>query len=148
MKLHWKIIIVLVIVLLVVAGAGLSLVGTTQERAVDAYKKSLLARGEKLDISEVIPPPVAPEQNGADTFNNAIGSLSAFDWRKPENILSAMWLIAPGKAMPYFAQLVAFANTFTNSWSNITAVVEGNRPAVELLEQAGNFPNLDFHTDY
>lgn len=147
MKLHWKIIIVLIAVLLVVAGAGLSQVGTTQERAVDVYKKSLLARGEKLDISEVIPPPVAPEQNGADTFNDAL-NLATPESDSPENILPAMRMIAPGKAMACFTQPTIGDSFVTNSWSNITVVVEDDHPAAELLEQAASFPRLDFHTDY
>ena len=37
-------------------------IGNGPKKQVEAYKKSLIAKGEKLDISELLPTPVPPER--------------------------------------------------------------------------------------
>jgi hypothetical protein len=59
-----------------------------------------------------------------------------------------MRMIVPGKAIPCFEQPDMRGYDFTNSWSNITDVVEADRPATELLKQAMNYPALDFYLEY
>lgn len=149
MKRHWKIIIIFLAVLLALACVWVETLGTTQEKAVAAYKKSLLARGEKLDITEVIPPPLPPAQNGADIFNDA-ESLATPEGQEFSNIAPAMRMIAPGKAMVGFAQpdLEDSDLKYTNTWSYMTTVAQDDRPSTELLARAAAFPGLDFHINY
>ena len=39
--------------------------------ATEAYIAELKAQGEPMELAQVIPPPVPPEQNSADTFRKA-----------------------------------------------------------------------------
>jgi hypothetical protein len=114
---------------------------------VEAYKKSLSEKGEKLEISEVLPPPVAPGQNGADAVEAAFNLFSdgGIDY---SNMPPLMKAVAPGKAMTGWLQPDVRGSEFTDSWENVQAAVEIDRPATELLKQAANYPALDFHIDY
>jgi len=143
----WKILIALAAVLVVLPCAWVATLGTAPEKAVEAYKKSLIARGEKLDIADVSPPPVATGQNGLDAFNEGVSAIppGGNDWR---TVAGGMRMVAPGKAMVVFMQPEVREIDFTNSWSNLIAVQDDNRAATELFEQAAAFPALDFHVDY
>jgi len=122
-------------------------IGNGPKKEVEAYKKSLIAQGEKLEISELIPPPVPVEQNGADLVNQALGMLTQED-NEDTNFVPAATLVAPGKAMICFEQPDIRGVYFTNSWSNETAIVDDDRPMIELLTQASDYPALDFRLDY
>lgn len=147
MSRRWKILFLVVAGVIALVGLRIGTLGVGPEKEVEAYKKSLIAHGEKLDISEVLPPSVPSAQNGADIFNEAVSLTTpeGEDWR---NIAGGMLMIAPGKAMASFEQPDVDEPDFTNSWLNLIAVAEENRPATELLEQAADFPALDFHVDY
>lgn len=147
MKLRWKIVLALIIALPLLASLWTASLHIGATKEVDAYKKSLRAQGEELEITNLLPPSIPPDQNGLTAFNEATSLITpdGVDWT---NLVSGMHMIAPGKAMPCFAQPFIYDSTFTNSWSNVLAVAEENRPAVELFEQAATFPRMDFHIDY
>jgi hypothetical protein len=147
MKTRWKILIVLALFLAVFTIIwGLTLhIGPENE--LEAFKKSLRDKGEKLEISDWIPAPVPPDQNGADFFRSAIG-LFAPGGIEPANIPLAMELMAPGKAMIGWVQPDIRDYNRTNSWDDIRTAVEIDRPVIELLRQAAAFPVIDFHLDY
>jgi hypothetical protein len=147
MKLHWKITIAAAVLLLVLMGISLATMRIAPQKAVDAYRKSLIASGEKLEIAEVTPPPVPPGQNGADLINEAAALLPSYisDWT---NLPPAMHIITPGRAIVCFLQPEVSDEIFTNSWTNVLAAAKENRPATELLRQVINFPALDFYLDY
>lgn len=147
MKLRWKIVLALIIALPLLASIWTASLHIGATREVDAYKKSLLARGEILEVTNLLPAAIPPEQNGLSVFNEAT-SLITPDGEDWTNLVSGMRMIAPGKAIASFAQPFVYDSTFTNSWSNVLTVAEENRPAVELFEQAATFPALDFHVDY
>ncbi len=69
MKTRWKILLGVVIFLAVFIGVWLLDMHVQPENAVQAYKKQLREQGEKLEISEVTPPPVPNEKNAADTVD-------------------------------------------------------------------------------
>ena len=147
MSRRWKILFVAAAGVIALACLWIGTLGVGPEKEVEAYKKSLIASGEKLKISEVSPSPVPAAQNGADVFNEAVSLTTpeSEDWR---NIANSMLMIAPGKAMVCFEQADVRDALFTNSWANLMTVDEDNRPAMELLEQTADFPSLDFHVDY
>jgi hypothetical protein len=101
---------------------------------LEAYKKELLAKGEKLTIAELVPPPPpANVSNGAHAFMQLMGN-----YKTPTNLPSVMKLIAPG--------LVIVAS------SNLGPVemvgYESNLSNVAKLREVLNAPVLDFDLDY
>ncbi|MGH7941184.1 MAG: hypothetical protein ACREFR_08955, partial [Limisphaerales bacterium] len=144
---RWKILIGIAALIGLGIGVELTTLGDGPKKAVEAYRKFLIAKGEKLDVSELTPPPVPPEQNGADVVNEAFGLLTPEDDAEP-NLVPSMRMIAPGKAIVCFKQPYIRGWNFTNSWSNEMAVVEDDRPTTELLRQAMAYPAIDFHLDY
>lgn len=147
MKPRWKILIAVGIVMVLSCAVSLVTMHIQPANEVEAYKKLLRENGEKLEISEVMPPPVAPDQNGADAFELAakLFSTAGIDY---SNMPSLMKMVAPGKALVGWLQPDVRGYEFTDSWENVQAVVELDRPAMELLKQAANYPALDFHIDY
>jgi hypothetical protein len=91
--------------------------------AVDAYVAQLKAKGEPMDLAQVIPPPVPPEQNSAAFFLKAAALLDT-NW----NILGSnpppvMHMVAPGKAMIGWRQPDIRCEVATNSWAEIQRVI-------------------------
>ncbi len=144
---RWKLFIAVAVVMLALTIVWVVTMRVTADSDVDAYRKSLIASGEKLEIAEVMPPPVPVEQNGADVLNGAFRLFTSagddFTNQPP-----AMLMAARGKAVVCFAQWDVRGSDFTNSWSNVMDVVAADRPATELLKQAANFPAIDFHVEY
>ena len=144
---RWKILTGIAVAFVVFICIEVATIGNGPKKEVEAYKKSLIAQGEKLDISELLPPPVSPEQNGADLVNQALGMLTTEDFEY-SNLIAAARLIAPGKAIVCFEQPDVRDWNSINSWSNEMAVVEDDRPMTELLRQAANYPAIEFNLDY
>jgi hypothetical protein len=144
MKTRWKILIAAGIFLALMA-ATLLLNGHYQpSSAVEAYKKSLRERGEKLELSEVLPPPVPAESNSVAAVEDAFGMLVPGDTK----LLYAMKMVAPGKALVGWQQPEVRGSDFTNSWEDFSNYNAANRPALELLHQVFDKPQLDFNLDY
>jgi hypothetical protein len=149
MKTGWKILIIVGIFLVVFTGVWLMTMHIQPENAVEAYKKSLREQGEKLAINEVLPPPVAPESNGVNLVEAAFSLLPGSN--DFSNQPPAMRMIAPGKALIGWQQPDLREDDpsgYTNSWANAMADAESNRPAIELLQQATDYPTIDFQLDY
>ena len=144
---RWKILIGIVVVLISLTAVELATIGTGPKEEVEAYKKSLIAKGEKLEISQLLPLPIPPEQNGADIVIEALNMLTSADYEE-SNSVPAMQMVAPGKAIVCFEQPEIRSENFTNSWSNAIAVVADDRPMTELLKQAVNYQAFDFYLNY
>lgn len=146
-----KLVIAVGIVMLLFTGIWVATMHIAPENDVEKYKKELIAKGEKLEISEVLPPPVPPEQNGADVVNEAAKLIVGIPENPNEentNLPLSMCIIAPGRAIVCFEQPDVRTEYFTNSWSNVLSVVEANRPATEMLNRVMGYPALDFRLDY
>ena len=64
--------------------------------ATEAYIAELKAKGEPMDLSQVIPPPVPPEQNSASKLLKAVSLLNT-SWNVLDsNPPPAMRMVAPG----------------------------------------------------
>ncbi len=144
MNTGWKILIVLGIFLAVFTGISLVTMRVQPENKVEAYKKLLREQGEKLELSEVLPPPVPAESNSVNAVVDAFGMFGSGN----ENIPDAMKMVAPGKALVGWRQPEARGYDFTNSWDDFAVGVAVNRPALELLHQVLERPRLDFQLDY
>lgn len=144
---RWKLIIAVAVVMLVLMVVWVVTFFVTPDNDVEAYRKSLIAKGEKLEISQVMPAPVPPEQNGAEVVRQAFRLLIPMQVEYT-NSPEAMWPVAPGKAMVAFKQSEVRIRYITNSWSNVLSTAEANRPAMEFLRQAASFPAISFDLDY
>jgi hypothetical protein len=144
MKLRWKILIAVGVFLVLMAVSLSFTLHVQPANELDAYKKFLRDHGEKLDLGEVPPPPVAPDDNSVVAVEDAFGMFGSGD----EKIPFAMTMVAPGKAMVGWSQPDARGYDFTNSWGEFGTDVAANGPAVELLHQVLDRPKLDFQLDY
>lgn len=143
MKLGWKMLIGLGI-LLTLLGASLFVTFHVQPvREVDAYRKTLRAQGEKLNWSEIRPPAVAAADNSAETVQQAF-SLFDGDYEK---VPYAMKLVAPGRALIGWQQPDARNSDFTNSWDEFGAKVDADRGVFRLMREVLVRPKLEFPSD-
>jgi hypothetical protein len=141
---RWKILTGIAVAFVVFICIEVATIGNGPKKEVEAYKKSLIAQGEKLEISELLPPPVSPEQNGADLVNQALVMLTSEE-EYPPNLIPLMPLVAAGKEMVYSKQPDVRDSNFTNTWANAMTVVRRERPITELLRKAVAYPAIDLH---
>lgn len=102
-------------------------------RELDAYKKQLIAKGEKLTIAELAPPPSINPSNGARALIDLIAS-----YRFPDDYPSMAKMVAPGLAE------IGFTNTTANLTSNYAA----NCQKMAKLRNALSAPVIEFNLDY
>src|SRR5437764_764694 len=117
------------------------------QREVAAYKSTLLAKGEKLTVDQLLPEPVPFERNSAQVFNQSRIVRSSKGNLFDTNAPSAMQMVAPGKALIRSAQ-PCVRNEATNTWEEAERVFAQDDQAVELREQIIERPTLDFHRAY
>src|SRR5208283_5358171 len=147
MSRRWKILIAAGAV--VMAGMLISAVHHYRLRAAtEAYIAKLKANGEPMELAQVMPPPVPPEQNGTETFRTAAALLDADKTFLETNSIHAMDMAAPGKAVICSQQPVVLQTYSTNSWEALTAAVGQNKEALNLLHQIIEHPALDFGIHY
>ncbi len=116
--------------------------------AVEKYISELKAKGEPMELAEVVPPPVPPGQNGTEIFRKAVALLDADDTFLNTNSIHAMDMAAAGNAVICSQQPVVLQTYSTNSWEALTAAVGQNKEALDLLHQIIEHPALDFRIQY
>ncbi len=147
MKTRWKIAIAVGIFLALAFVVSLVSLRLQPESQLETYRKVLRAQGEKLELREVLPPPVAPESNSVSAVEEAFRRFSS----SGEKIPDAMKMVAPGKALVGWQQpdVRGYASSdFTNSWKDFTAEVAASHSTIELLQQVLERPQLCFQLDY
>jgi hypothetical protein len=114
------------------------------------YVAELKAKGEPMDLAQVIPPPVSPEQNSAPIFLKAASLLDTdTNWNVlGSNPPPAMLMVLPGKAMVESAQPDIHTRDGENSWEEIEAALAENREALKLLSKIPDYSKLDFNLNY
>jgi len=119
--------------------------------AVESYKRQLRAAGEKLTVEELVPPPIPPEQNSADTFRKAFFSWQGSNWDfnafSKLNLPLPMQFIGPAKAFARAMQPRIDLRT-TNAWAEADAAVGQRRDTLNLLQQIIDRPAFDFRFDF
>jgi hypothetical protein len=121
------------------------------KRALAAYREQLIAAGEKLEVAELIPPPVPSERNGADLFLKAQSWLNYKRDGIETNPPSAMPMIAPGKALVRWRQSEAVGGRFENttiSWPEIEAELASYNEVIGMLDQLASKQTIDFDLNY
>jgi hypothetical protein len=131
-KLRSKILFALV--LLLVLGFIFLMPHGRYRHAVEAYKTELIAKGEKLTIAELSPPPPpANASNGARAFMQLMK-----DYKVPNDYPYMMRMVAPGLAQVVHTNLVV-AEMFN---------YEQNLSNVAKLREVLKAPVLNFDLDY
>jgi hypothetical protein len=148
MKRSWKILIALGAALAIVI-----LIATVHHyqlrRATEAYIAQLKAQGEPMDLAQVLPPSLPPEQNSADIFRQAAVLMETNDqWWGTNGGVGGMGMVAPGKAMVSWPQPNIRVGHFTNSWQTIGAALDQSKESFPLLHEIINKPDFDFQINY
>ena len=157
MNRRWKILILAVAVL----GAAILIpvIRHYQLRAVtEAYIAQLKAKGEPMELAQVIPPPVPPEQNAAPLITNALSQIhlesnytNAIYFKNPPG---AMNRIIPGKEMVGWHQpVIHTSNTtwppnLTNTWDDLGAQLSERLNNLNDFRKLIKNPKFDFNYDY
>jgi len=144
MKLRWKILIILGILFVLMAVSLTVPLHVQPGNELDAYKQSLRARGEKLELSEALPPPATADENSVIPVREAFKLLDS----RPLQIPYAMKMVSPGRAVAGWSQPDVRGDDFTNSWDDFAAYIAAQTPAIDLLHQVRERPKLDFQLDY
>jgi hypothetical protein len=132
-----------------IAGVLIPVIHHYQLRAAtEAYIAQLKAQGEPMELAQVIPPPVPPEQNSADTFRKAVELINTDTRLDYTNYAYGMKMIAPGKAIVCWRQPDVRDSDGTNSWESIKAAISQNSQSFALLHQIIASPNFDFQINY
>ncbi len=116
--------------------------------AVNDYIVELKAKGEPMELSQVIPPPVPPEQNSASNFLKATSLLDTHWNVLGSNPPPVMRMVAPGKAMIGPAQIEIRDGKVTNSWQDVASTLAQESEALNLLCQINSGSALDFGLVY
>jgi hypothetical protein len=116
--------------------------------ATEAYIAELKAKGEPMDLTQVIPPPVPTEQNGALIFLKAAALLGT-NWNVlGSNPPPAMRMTASGKAMVGWQLPVIRDGRASNSWAEVEAALAQENAALVLLRQITTGRVFDFKLDF
>ena len=147
MKTRWKILSAVGIFLALAFVVSLVSLRLQPESQLETYKKLLRAQGEKLELREVLPPPVAPESNSVSAVEEAFRRFGSGSEKYPD----VMKMVAPGKAIVSWQQpdVRGYGSSeFTNSWEDFTNEVAASGATLELLHQVLERPQLNFQLDY
>lgn len=115
--------------------------------AVNAYIAELKARGEPMDLAQVIPPSVPAEQNGVLFISNALAKLE-YESVAGSNTPPAMRMIAPGKAMIGRQRPNIIGFDATNSWEDLGRELAAAKSELDSFQYLTNHPVLDFNVEY
>jgi hypothetical protein len=117
--------------------------------AVEACIAELKAKGEPMDLAQVIPPPVPPEQNGVPFVTNALANLK-YESVAGSNPPPAMCAISPGKAMIGWQQpdIRSYGRYGTNTWEDLGRELDAARSDLDSFQSLTNHPILDFNLNY
>lgn len=117
------------------------------QSALERYEARLIAAGEKLQIAELIPPPVPAEQDGSPIFAQARSKIW-FTGLLNTNPPPMMRGVSPGTALVGWQQADLRDAEATNTWAEVREELAVRSNAVELLEQLIARPVVDEQLDY
>ena len=123
--------------------------------ATEAYIAELKAKGEPLDLAQVIPPPVPPERNSALLISNALAQIylehtytnSIIFNNAPYDMNRAI----PGKEMIGWRQPVIHdpdGNWPTNTWEDLETQLAERQNDLNDFRKLIENPIIDFNYDY
>jgi hypothetical protein len=115
--------------------------------ATETYIAQLKAKGEPMDLAQVIPPRVPPEKNGVPFIKNALANL------KSESIVGsnpppAMLMVACGRAMIGWQQPDIRSSDGMNQWEDLGRELAAAKGDLDSFQSLTSHPILDFNLDY
>ncbi len=120
--------------------------------AVDSYVAELKAKGEPMDLEQILPPPIPPEENGADALREAARLLGPSNGgRNPHpvtNLADGMIQVGPGKALILWQQPRIINSEGDYSWEDVGTAIDQNAAAFELLLRIIDKPRFSFPIQY
>ena len=141
--------------LIAVAGVIVSVIHHYQLRAaVNQYRAELRAKGDLVELSQAVPPPVSPDRDGTAEFLRAIALEQADQTLISTRYVYVMKMVAPGKAaicsqQPDVRGIEYVRNIdSTNTWRELAAAVDSGREMLALLTHLTERPKLEFKYDY
>ena len=147
MKTRWKILIGLTVTLAVTLLVSIAH-HFQLKLVVERYKAELRAKGEKMELAEVIPPRIPPEQNSAAQFFAATDLFSTNGNVLATNYPFAMRGVTPGKAQIAWREPSIRDVGMTNSWEELETALKENTEAFTKLVAITNSPQFDFGLKY
>ena len=117
-----------------------------QARVAD-YNRQLKARGEKLTIAELAPPPSAEGIRGSDALFRAARQMLVLS-ANISNLPPTMKYLAPGHALVAWQQATLPTPDSTNIWPGLAAVLAANADDLADIRDALQVSILSFDLDY
>lgn len=127
------------------------------KRSLEAYRRQLIAQGEKLEVEDLMPVRTEGEENGAP---NLVGATSRLGKGKvvPYESLTSMKMVAPGKARlatrqrewPNFNKKSATSTNMPSSFSvrDLAEDLEAHRIDLNEIRAALKATNFNFDLNY
>jgi hypothetical protein len=115
--------------------------------ALTRYIAELKAQGEPMELTQVLPTSVPPEQNGVPFIQNLLTNLGH------RNILTtnpppAMYVVAPGRGLVGWRQADIRTSGGTNKWEDLGRELTAAKSTLAGFQNLTNHPVLDFQLDY
>jgi hypothetical protein len=148
MNRHRKILILFVIVL--IAAILIPVIRHYQLRAAtEAYIAELKAQGEPMELAQVIPPPVPPEQNAAPLITNALNQIKDY-YTTMKSDPPGSRMIIPGKEMIGWRQpaIHDFEFNVTKSWEQLGTELGNEQNNLNDFRNLIKIPVFDFGYEY
>jgi len=140
--------ILIVIGIAVCAIISLPIVHHYQLRfALAKYIADVRAKGEPMDLDQVIPPPIPVEQDGVPFISNSLTNLVHRNLIQT-NPPPAMGMVAAGRAMIGWQQPDIRNSDATNSWEDLGRELALVKTKLDSFQNLTNHQSLDFHFDY
>ena len=114
--------------------------------AVASYIAELKAKGELMELAQVIPPPTPPEQNGVPFITNALANLKS-EGLVANNPPPAMLMVARSRAMIGWQQ-PDLRISGRNTWEDLGRELAAAKSDLDSFQSLTNHPILDFNLDY
>jgi hypothetical protein len=152
MKKWWVKLLLALAAAVVVVSVSVGISSVHSKSAAERYKDQLRAAGEKLDLKDLVPPRVDPNQNGRELFTQAFISMGSFaQGMLSTNTPGAMRPVAPGKAMIGWqeAEIISdYGELYTNTWADLDRDLQFQSNSIALIRLASERPQLDFELDF
>lgn len=118
---------------------------------LEAYKRQLIAAGEKLTIAEMTPLPLPAEVNGTRDLRKAMGLMNRGPSLLDTNPPAILRMVAPGKAMVGWQQPMlrdSLRITTTNSWAEAEQAIADCSEDLDALQFLTERSSFDFALEY
>ena len=112
---------------------------------VAAYRRQLIAQGEKLSVAELTPSPPADQDNGAASLMSAYWQAGTLNYT---NQPPTMRPVVPGRALVAWRQAVLPTSDSTNVWPGLRDDFEKKSDALDAMREALEKPAIAFSVDY